>query len=156
MYIYIGLGRITMRLPVYMGNDVITTVIQHTFISNCVYINTNNTSISTNTTHIMTSSKRLISHATDDLAWHGGCLVIAEFARRGLLLPYAIHTEEDTVGSGVDSSSSHLAVVMPYVMYAMKYDILKGNHSIGAHVSIYECVYILVYIYMYYTHLFTY
>ena len=115
----------------YMGNDVITTVIYHTFTSNCVYTNTANASSSSpSVTGISTSMNKVISHATDDLAWHGGCLVIAELARRGLLLPYAVHTDDGGAEQG-----AHLAVVMPYIMYAMKYDVLKGNHSIGAHVS---------------------
>lgn len=51
-----------------------------------------------------------------DTAWHGGCLALAELARRGLLLP------------------ERLPTVVPVVENALRYDVRRGPHSIGAHV----------------------
>ncbi|KAF3665001.1 putative methionine aminopeptidase 1A-like [Capsicum annuum] len=51
-----------------------------------------------------------------DSSWHGGCLALAELARRGLLLPIRFHK------------------VVPVVMKALQYDIRRGPHSIGSHV----------------------
>ncbi|PHT52827.1 Tubulin-folding cofactor D [Capsicum baccatum] len=51
-----------------------------------------------------------------DSSWHGGCLALAELARRGLLLPIRFHK------------------VVPVVMKALHYDIRRGPHSIGSHV----------------------
>lgn len=54
--------------------------------------------------------------AESDTAWHGGCLALAELARRGLLLP--------------DS----LPALTPVIRAALVYDVRRGPHSIGAHV----------------------
>ncbi|KAH7577776.1 hypothetical protein JRO89_XS01G0298000 [Xanthoceras sorbifolium] len=51
-----------------------------------------------------------------DGSWHGGCLALAELARRGLLLP------------------SSLPKVVPVVVKALHYDIRRGSHSVGSHV----------------------
>lgn len=56
-----------------------------------------------------------------DSSWHGGCLALAELSRRGLLLP------------------DRLAVVMPYIERAIRFDIRRGKHSIGAHVRDAAC-----------------
>lgn len=50
------------------------------------------------------------------MAWHGGCLALAELARRGLLLP------------------SRLPTIAPVLQRALHYDVRRGPHSIGAHV----------------------
>jgi len=52
-----GIGRITMRLPKILGDEIITNVLE------------------------------LLSPTEDHQAWHGGCLCLAELSRRGLLLP---------------------------------------------------------------------
>ena len=49
-------------------------------------------------------------------AWHGGCLAMAELARRGLLLP------------------SRLDSIVPLIEQALLYDVKRGTHSVGAHV----------------------
>ena len=49
-------------------------------------------------------------------AWHGGCLAMAELARRGLLLP------------------SRLESIVPLIEQALQYDVKRGTHSVGAHV----------------------
>lgn len=54
--------------------------------------------------------------AEGDAAWHGGCLAVAELARRGLLLP------------------ARLAPLTPTIRAALAYDVRRGAHSIGAHV----------------------
>ncbi|KAL6573688.1 hypothetical protein OROHE_002147 [Orobanche hederae] len=51
-----------------------------------------------------------------DGSWHGGCLALAELARRGLLLPLSLHD------------------VVPVVVKALHYDIRRGHHSVGSHV----------------------
>ncbi|KAL6538962.1 hypothetical protein OROMI_025288 [Orobanche minor] len=51
-----------------------------------------------------------------DGSWHGGCLALAELARRGLLLPLSLHD------------------VVPIVVKALHYDIRRGHHSVGSHV----------------------
>lgn len=54
--------------------------------------------------------------AERDTAWHGGCLALAELARRGLLLP------------------DRLPSLEPIIRSALVYDVRRGAHSIGAHV----------------------
>ena len=76
-----GIGRITERLPHDLGNDVVQSVIE------------------------------LFSPRETDSAWHGGCLALAELARRGLLLTH------------------HLANVVPLVIAALNYDVRKGEPS---------------------------
>jgi tubulin-specific chaperone D len=56
-----------------------------------------------------------------DSAWHGGCLALAELARRGLLLP------------------ARLGQVVPFVVQALRYDVRKGSASVGAHVRDAAC-----------------
>jgi hypothetical protein len=51
-----------------------------------------------------------------DGSWHGGCLALAELARRGLLLP------------------SSFPDVIPVIIKALHYDVRRGPHSIGSHV----------------------
>ena len=53
-----GIGRITERLPRAMADDVIDAVLQS-----------------------------MRAQPSNMRAWHGGCLAVAELARRGLLLP---------------------------------------------------------------------
>lgn len=63
----------------------------------------------------------LFDNPDDDSAWHGGCLALAELSRRGLLLP------------------DRLAAVFPIVSKAMHFDVLRGQHSVGAHVRDAAC-----------------
>lgn len=86
-----GVGRLTMRLPVDFADDVVGAVLD------------------------------LFSAAEGDGAWHGGCLALAELARRGLLLP------------------GRLPAVVPLVTRALVYDVRKGAHSVGAHVRDAAC-----------------
>lgn len=65
---------------------------------------------------VLSSILELFSPAEGDGSWHGGCLALAELARRGLLLP------------------SSLPKVVPVVIKALHYDIRRGPHSIGSHV----------------------
>eukprot|EP00887_Chlorella_sp_A99_P001994 scaffold18.g1994.t1 len=53
-----GLGRLTMRLPKDLADDVVAAVLEGFF-----------------------------APSASDTAWHGGCLAVAELASRGLLLP---------------------------------------------------------------------
>eukprot|EP01083_Nonionella_stella_P092354 258519_1 len=86
-----GIGRVTMRLPAEFADEVVREVLE------------------------------LFSPHEGDKAWHGGCLCLAELARRGLLLP------------------THLEKVVPIVLKALLYDVIKGAHSIGAHVRDAAC-----------------
>ena len=61
------------------------------------------------------------AYAESDHLWHGGCLALAELARRGLLLP------------------SHLEEVVPLVTRALLFDQRRGAHSVGAHVRDAAC-----------------
>ena len=63
----------------------------------------------------------LFEDGDSDSAWHGGCLALAELTRRGLLLP------------------DRLAEVVPIVQAAIRYDVLRGQHSVGAHVRDAAC-----------------
>ena len=82
-----GVGRITERLPAICADDVLDAILSNLF-----------------------------SDAERDGAWHGGCLCLAELARRGLLLP------------------KRLGEVVPVVLKATQYDVRRGQHSVGAHV----------------------
>ena len=86
-----GIGRLTGRLPREYADQVVEEVLE------------------------------LLSDGESDGAWHGGCLALAELARRGLLLP------------------SRLSQVVPLVCRAIVYDVRRGKHSIGSHVRDAAC-----------------
>ena len=86
-----GIGRLTGRLPREYADQVVEEVLE------------------------------LLSDGESDGAWHGGCLALAELARRGLLLP------------------SRLGQVVPLVCRAIVYDVRRGKHSIGSHVRDAAC-----------------
>ncbi|CAB4300076.1 unnamed protein product [Prunus armeniaca] len=65
---------------------------------------------------VLSSVLELFSPGEGDGSWHGGCLALAELARRGLLLPIS------------------LPKVVPVVVKALHYDIRRGPHSVGSHV----------------------
>eukprot|EP01064_Diplonema_japonicum_P032624 TRINITY_DN6176_c1_g2_i1.p1 TRINITY_DN6176_c1_g2~~TRINITY_DN6176_c1_g2_i1.p1 ORF type:complete len:1218 (+),score=295.90 TRINITY_DN6176_c1_g2_i1:49-3654(+) len=52
----------------------------------------------------------------DSNGWHGGCLALAELARRGLLLP------------------SLFEKIIPVTLQALRYEVSKGTYSVGRHV----------------------
>ncbi|KAL6642849.1 hypothetical protein ACP70R_021030 [Stipagrostis hirtigluma subsp. patula] len=81
-----GIGRITARLTPSLSEEVLSSILQ------------------------------LFSPGEGDGSWHGGCLALAELARRGLLLP------------------SSFPDVIPYIIKALHYDVRRGPHSIGSHV----------------------
>lgn len=82
-----GIGRITCRLPTLELADQILEGVIDIFNDN-----------------------------ENENAWHGGCLALAELARRGLLLP------------------ERLKNVVPIVMKALSYDVRRGNYSVGTNV----------------------
>ena len=86
-----GLGRITDRLPQSFGDEVVASVLMS------------------------------FAEGAADSAWHGGCLALAELARRGLLLP------------------TRLGEVVPVVAKALQYDVRRGHTSVGAHVRDAAC-----------------
>ncbi|XP_010259036.1 PREDICTED: tubulin-folding cofactor D [Nelumbo nucifera] len=81
-----GIGRITARLTSTLSDEVLSSVLE------------------------------LFSPGEGDGSWHGGCLALAELARRGLLLPIS------------------LPKVVPVIIKALHYDIRRGPHSVGSHV----------------------
>ncbi|XP_008812353.2 tubulin-folding cofactor D isoform X2 [Phoenix dactylifera] len=81
-----GIGRITARLTSSLSEEVLSSILE------------------------------LFSPGEGDGSWHGGCLALAELARRGLLLPVS------------------LPKVVPVITEALHYDIRRGSHSIGSHV----------------------
>ncbi|KAK1420140.1 hypothetical protein QVD17_21492 [Tagetes erecta] len=81
-----GIGRITSRLTYTLAEEVFMSVLE------------------------------LFSPGEGDGSWHGGCLALAELARRGLLLPVS------------------LPKVVPVVIKALHYDVRRGPHSVGSHV----------------------
>jgi hypothetical protein len=86
-----GVGRVTMALPRAAADDVVGSVLE------------------------------LLVDTEGDAAWHGGCLALAELARRGLLLP------------------ARLRAVVPLVTRALVFDVRRGAHSVGAHVRDAAC-----------------
>ncbi|KAL4422042.1 hypothetical protein ABPG77_004858 [Micractinium sp. CCAP 211/92] len=82
-----GVGRLTGRLPRDLADDVVASLLDSFFTT-----------------------------GSSDTAWHGGCLGLAELARRGLLLP------------------ERLPEVTPLVVRALEYDVRRGPCSVGAHV----------------------
>ncbi len=86
-----GVGRITMLLPKDYADDIVGAVCG------------------------------LFEDGEDDCSWHGGCLALAELARRGLLLP------------------ERLSEVVPFVERAILFDLVRGQHSVGAHVRDAAC-----------------
>ncbi|VAH17221.1 unnamed protein product [Triticum turgidum subsp. durum] len=82
-----GVGRITARLTPALSEEVLSSILQ------------------------------LFSPGEGDGSWHGGCLALAELARRGLLLP------------------SSFPDVIPVITKALHYDVRRGPHSIGSHVN---------------------
>ncbi|XP_076886463.1 tubulin-folding cofactor D-like [Bidens hawaiensis] len=81
-----GIGRITSRLTYTLAEEVFLSVLE------------------------------LFSPGEGDGSWHGGCLALAELARRGLLLPVSLPN------------------VVPVVIKALHYDVRRGPHSVGSHV----------------------
>ncbi|KAK9143260.1 hypothetical protein Syun_012660 [Stephania yunnanensis] len=81
-----GIGRITSRLTSSLSDEVLSSVLE------------------------------LFLQGEGDGSWHGGCLALAELARRGLLLP------------------ASLPKVVPVIVKALHYDVRRGPHSVGSHV----------------------
>lgn len=63
----------------------------------------------------------LFEDSSADMNWHGGCLAIAELSRRGLLLP------------------EQLGPVVEVINQGMRFDLLRGQYSVGAHVRDAAC-----------------
>ncbi|SPP79297.1 tubulin-specific chaperone D [Drosophila guanche] len=86
-----GLGRVTNRLPKELADEVIGSVID------------------------------ILNPLEPHEAWHGGCLALAELAKRGLLLPH------------------RLEELVPLLMQALFYDEMKGYMSVGQHIRDAAC-----------------
>eukprot|EP01063_Lacrimia_lanifica_P017782 TRINITY_DN24785_c0_g1_i1.p1 TRINITY_DN24785_c0_g1~~TRINITY_DN24785_c0_g1_i1.p1 ORF type:complete len:1230 (+),score=482.20 TRINITY_DN24785_c0_g1_i1:64-3753(+) len=81
-----GIGRITARLAKPEADDVVEAVLE------------------------------AFDLYEDSNGWHGGCLALAELARRGLLLPVSFEK------------------VVPITIRALSYEVVKGTYSVGRHV----------------------
>ncbi|XP_022574223.2 tubulin-folding cofactor D-like [Brassica napus] len=81
-----GIGRVSSRLTSVLSEEVLSSVLE------------------------------LFSPGEGDGSWHGGCLALAELARRGLLLPRSFPQ------------------VVPIIVKALHYDVRRGPHSVGSHV----------------------
>ena len=86
-----GLGRISSRLSQSNADDVVHSILE------------------------------FFSVRQSDSGWHGGCLAMAELARRGVLLP------------------ERLKEVVPLVLQGLAYDEKRGASSVGAHVRDAAC-----------------
>ena len=86
-----GLGRISSRLSQSNADDVVHSILD------------------------------FFSVRQSDSGWHGGCLALAELARRGVLLP------------------ERLEDVVPLVLQGLVYDEKRGGSSVGAHVRDAAC-----------------
>lgn len=71
---------------------------------------------------VVESVLELFSPGESDTAWHGGCLAVAELARRGLLLP------------------ARLSTVAPLVAPALQYDVRRGPHRYDVRRGPHRCV----------------
>ena len=86
-----GLGRISSRLSQPNADDVVQSILE------------------------------FFSVRQSDSGWHGGCLALAELARRGVLLP------------------DRLKQVVPLILQGLVYDEKRGASSVGAHVRDAAC-----------------
>ncbi|XP_076058243.1 tubulin folding cofactor D [Oratosquilla oratoria] len=86
-----GVGRLTERLAQRLGDDVVGALLD------------------------------LFSSSESHRAWHGGCLALAELARRGLLVP------------------ERLGEVLPVLEKALIYDDLQGQCAVGENIRDAAC-----------------
>ncbi|XP_019950061.1 tubulin-specific chaperone D isoform X2 [Paralichthys olivaceus] len=86
-----GIGRVTGRLPRELADEVVGSLLD------------------------------CFSFQETDMAWHGGCLALAELSRRGLLLP------------------SRLTEVVPLIIKSLTYDEKRGACSVGSNVRDAAC-----------------
>jgi hypothetical protein len=86
-----GIGRVTGRLSFEMASELLGPILE------------------------------LFAPTESDSAWHGGCLALAELARRGLLLP------------------DRLAEVFPVIYKSLLYEKQKGTYTIGSNVRDAAC-----------------
>ncbi len=98
-----GIGRITERLPRELGDEVVQSVVElFSFTERYILI------VYPVGLFVLITSSFVSS---SDGAWHGGCLALAELARRGLLLAH------------------RLSEIIPLVIRALSYDVKKGLAS---------------------------
>ncbi|KAI8799511.1 tubulin folding cofactor D C terminal-domain-containing protein [Cladochytrium replicatum] len=106
-----GIGRLVDRLPWDLAQQVVQSVLD-TFAENVFQIPG---------TESEEEGPKLDLSGVNDAAWHGGCLAIAELARRGCLLP------------------DRLSEVLMWIRRAIQFDVRRGAHSVGAHVRDAAC-----------------
>ena len=86
-----GVGRVCERLPMAAADDIVAAVLT------------------------------VFDVKENDSGWHGGCLALAELAKRSVLLP------------------SRLNDVIEIVQRALQYDVARGSYSVGSHVRDAAC-----------------
>ncbi|KAL7752331.1 hypothetical protein RI367_002377 [Sorochytrium milnesiophthora] len=109
-----GLGRIADRLPADFASEVVSAIL--TIFPEGTFPSTQPPLFAADA-----SEPALELSAVSDSAWHGACLALAEFARRGLLLP------------------DRLPDVIHWIEKALTFDVRRGSHSVGAHVRDAAC-----------------
>ncbi|CAL5340221.1 unnamed protein product [Camellia sinensis] len=96
-----GIGRVTSHLTYTLSDEVLSSVLE------------------------------LFTPGEGDGSWHGGCLALAELARRGLLLPISFPKVVPVV---VKQLQSWALIKNKSSRQALQYDIRRGPHSVGSHV----------------------
>ena len=110
-----GVGRVTSRLPLELADDVVGSALE------------------------------LLDDDEEPNAWHGGCLALAELARRGLLLPSRHSSSDPDPDPDPDPRPhtdphphrnphlllpSRLPEVVPLLCAALAYDVERGASSV--------------------------
>jgi hypothetical protein len=98
-----GIGRIANRLNFDMADQILDSILDK-FQLNC-----------------LVSDAGINVAGVNDALWHGACLSLAEFIRRGLLLP-------EKLGS-----------VLPWTLAALFFEQRRSSHSIGSNVRDSAC-----------------
>lgn len=98
-----GIGRIANRLEFDMADQILDMLIE-LFERDCLI-----------------QDGRINVAGVNDSVWHGACLALAEFIRRGLLLP------------------EKLALILPWTLQALFFEQRRSAHSIGSNVRDAAC-----------------
>ncbi|KAA8497052.1 Tubulin-specific chaperone D [Porphyridium purpureum] len=108
-----AVGRLTERLPFELAMDVVEAVLA------LFYDNKSG------------DSDDISLRTYADAAWHGACLALAELFSRGLILPADV---------GADGKSKiFMDKAVRIILAALKFDVRRGAHSVGANIRDAAC-----------------